>query len=111
MEIIDITRKRGDTYPVKLVITEDGSPVGDITGYTGILSVTNTKEPEDPDYVFQSIGEIADAANSKMWFPISIDDANHVGDFYYDIQITDASGYKHTVLEGKYKLKQDRTKD
>ena len=65
----DIKRKRGDTYPIKITIKENGEVIP-ITGFTGTLSVSTKKEPTEADYVFQSTGTIADEQNGKMYFPI-----------------------------------------
>lgn len=105
----DIKRKRGDTYPVKITIKENGKIIH-ITGFTGKLSVSTKQQPTAADYVFQSVGVIADEQSGKMYFPITETDANNLGDFYYDIEIMDESGYTHTPVEGKISFSQDITK-
>lgn len=104
-----IKRKRGDTKDLKLTLTQDGV-IYPLTGCTALLSVNSKKEPTTNDYLFQSIAAI-DIPTGVLTFPFTDEDVNHVGDFYYDVQITDGSGKKSTILEGKWTLKQDITKD
>lgn len=105
----DLQRKRGDTYPIKWTVTEGGKTLP-IAGYTFTLSVSTQKEPDTADYEFQLDGIITDAAAGKVVFYPTETDVDRVGDFYYDIEVVDDSGYTHTPKEGKIKFTQDITK-
>lgn len=101
-----ITRKRGDTYPIELRL---GKPIPD--GATFLLTVDPKKDPKSSSTnLFQLTGTILDQQKGYVEFPVSSSAADHVGDFYYDAQMTDESGLKYTVADGKYKLNQDITK-
>jgi len=106
----DITRKRGDTYADVINISSAGSPL-DVTGYTFLLTVDTQKAPSDTStQVYQLTGTILDAVNGQVEFAPSAVQADQVGGFYYDVQMTDGAGRKRTVLAGKYKYVQDITK-
>lgn len=106
----DITRKRGDTYADVINITSGGAPL-DVTGYTFLLTVDPEKAPVDnTNNVYQLTGTILDAANGKVEFAPDATQANQLGSFFYDVQMTDGAGRKRTILAGKYKYVQDITK-
>lgn len=108
----DITRKRGDTYADEWVIRSGttGLPV-DITGYTFALTVDSRKEPTDESTKLYTLaGVIVDAAAGRVEFAPSASQANQVGAFFYDAQMTDTAGRKRTFDAGKYKYTQDITK-
>jgi hypothetical protein len=44
-----------------------------------------------------------------VFYP-TVTNVDLVGDYYYDIEVVDDSGYKHTPVEGKIKFTQDITK-
>lgn len=104
-----ITRFRGDTNPIRLSLTSDGSPL-DVTNCSFLLTVNEGENPEDTTYqVLQSIGEIiAPASDGIVEFPI--DGTTDAGRYYYDVQMTDASGKVKTVAKGIYFIRQDITK-
>jgi hypothetical protein len=112
--MIDIVRKRGDTYPTIFVLTnkETRQPYADISdGYSFVLVV-------DPDpfpigttgNVFASTGEVLDGATARVGFPLSANDANNVGEYYYEAQMVDPSGYVRTFASGRYTFVQDLAK-
>jgi len=109
--VVNMNRKRGDTRAIVLVVQE-GSVNLDISGWTNfLLTVTTIKNPPDnTTEVFQVSGFfVSDGTDSKIAFiPPGTTD---IGTYYYDIQGTDPAGGKLTIVEGKYKLAQDRTKD
>lgn len=109
----NIERKRGDTYADEITVKskKTGQPIN-ITGYTFLLTVASVKAPVDTTTkVFQLTGTIIDAAAGRVGFAPTESQADRLGKFYYDIQMTDAAGRKRTILEGEYKFVQDITKD
>lgn len=107
-----IERNRDDTLtPEEItVIDEDSGDPKNISGMTFILSVTETEEPTTAVYLFQITGVITDAANGVVNFPLTDSDADNVGNYYYDIQLT-SGGKNDTVMKGEFIMIQDRTKD
>ena len=109
----NITRKRGDTYADELTLTSSstGLPI-DITGYSFLLTVDTRQSPDDETtQVYQVVGTILSGANGRVEFAPSAPQADHVGDYYYDVQMLDGAGRKRTIVSGKYKYTQDITKD
>lgn len=108
---MDIVRKRGDTYPIEITVLADGVAL-DVTDATFLLTVDPSKSPVDnTSNLFQLVGVITDPVAGKVLFTPSDPQADHVGKFYYDIQMIDSSTAKRTIAEGKYTLTQDITKN
>lgn len=108
----DITRKRGDTYADEFVLTSKTTrlPIN-LTGYTFLLTVDPEKAPTGTtNNLYQLSGTILDAAAGRVEFAPSATQADHVGTYYYDVQMVDGTGRKRTVVAGKYKYEQDITK-
>jgi hypothetical protein len=109
----DIERPRGDTYADVVLIKskKTGLPIN-ITGYSFLLTVDPNKAPTDASTkLFQLTGTIIDAPNGQVSFAPDVTQADHVGSYYYDVQMVDSAGKKRTILSGKYKFTQDITKD
>lgn len=108
----DITRRRGDTYGNEFQIISEttGQPL-DITGFSFLLTVDPEPDPLNSDNnVFQITGTITGAATGLVEFAPNATQADNLGAYYYDIQMTDDSGRIRTIQTGKYLLVQDITK-
>lgn len=107
---IPINRKRGDLYPEQITILNKKTGLAEnIAGKTFLLTVTTIAEPPDATTkLFQIAGIITDAANGVVEFTPTVDNADNVGDFFYDAQMV---GPKETVMSGPWNMAQDRTKD
>ena len=108
----DIKRKRGDTYGNEFqVISETtGLPI-DISGYSFVLTVDPQDDPAGSgNNVFQLTGTITDAANGLVEFAPNATQADNLGSWFYDVQMTDGSGRIRTILDGRYIVVQDITK-
>jgi len=109
----DLERKRGDTYADVFVFKNKATGVPlDLTGCSFLLTVDPTKDPVDNSAnIYQLTGTIVSpATDGRVSFAPSDLQANQLGAFFFDIQMTDASGKKRTVDSGKYKYTQDITK-
>ena len=85
----NIYRKRGDTYPVKLTVQNDAGVPQDITGKTFALTASMIENPpDDSTELFQLTGSITDAAAGEVEFPMSAEQADNVGDFFFDVEMT-----------------------
>jgi len=104
----DIKRYRGDTKDLVLILTKN-KDVFPLTGCTATMSVAETKEPTGDDYTFQSVATI-DIPLGTLTFPFTVEDADNLGDFYYDVELVDALGKISTILKAKLKFTQDITK-
>ena len=111
-----IERKRGDTLTPEevTIIDEDSGDPKDISGNTFLMTVTTIeKPPDDSTKLFQVVGVLkVDQVTYKgeVEFPLTNSDADNVGNFFYDIQLT-SGGKNDTVMEGEWIMSQDRTKD
>jgi hypothetical protein len=106
----EITRKRGDTYPIDIAVTRDGVAL-DITGCTFVLTVDPSKAPlDDTANLFQLAGVIVNGSAGTVSFTPTAGDTDHVGKFFYDVQMTDTSGAIRTIAADKFTLVQDITK-
>lgn len=106
-----ITRYRGDSAPDLFTITRDGVAVN-ITGCTFKLSVNSEKNPSSTaTQLFTVTGTITSATAGEVQFSPTTVQANQApGRYYYDVEMTDASGAIRTVVKGVYRFVQDITK-
>lgn len=103
-----IKRYRGDTKDVVLFLTKD-KVIFPLAGASAILSVSTEKSPTGNTYLFQSTA-VVDEAEGSLSFPITTENADNLGDFFYDVQLTDVSNKISTILKGKWGFEQDITK-
>lgn len=106
---MDLTRKRGDTYADEIVLQSRSTGAAiNITGCSFVLTVDPHQYPTDAAAnLFALDGTILDAAAGRVEFAPSSGQANQVGSYWYDIQMTDAVGRKRTILSGRYTFVQD----
>lgn len=109
---MNIERYRGDSYADEFRIThkEDDSAV-DLTGYSFLLTVDTRKTPTDnTTQVYQLTGVVDSPTSGVVKFSPSSAQADLVGYYYYDVQMTDPWGSSRTLVSGKYVYIQDITK-
>ena len=104
----DINRYRGDTKDLVLKLTQDKA-IFPLTDFSAVLGVNIEENPTEDNCVFKSTAAV-DAAAGTLTFPFSVEDADRVGDFYYDIQLIDGVGKTSTIRKGKMVFAQDITK-
>ena len=117
----DIEKRRGDTKDISILLKDSSGSALDVTGYTALLTINTSKtpdlsvSPEVGEEVFQAVG----APNSPgtdgiLRFDMAAFGASPyvpVANYFYDVQVTDASGEIFTPLIGAFKVKQDITKN
>lgn len=115
MSLVDLSRYRGDTYPLvyslvsKVTLTNPVSAPVDLTGWSFTLTINADIDPiDETNQLAQVVGLITDATGGVVEFPMTGTLA--VGNFYYDIQSIDESGYKKTQGKAKIAILQDITK-
>jgi hypothetical protein len=75
------------------------------------MTLNSVKDPIDgSSVVYQVSGSIVDAEGGVVQFSPSVQQADRVGFFYFDVQMTDTYGRVHTLTKGSYVYKQDITK-
>lgn len=110
----DVEWYRGDTYPLELTIkNKNTGEIVDLTGFSFILTIDLLKEPaDDVTKLFDVVGILDDdPTTGKVTFlPTSANTDLDPKIYFYDIEMTDASGNIRTIAKYKWKLKQDISK-
>lgn len=109
---MQIDRVRGDTYADEFVIknVRTGAVI-DVTGCTAVLTVNSDRNPTDASsQIFQITGILSDPEAGVVQFSPTTEQADQVGTFYYDIQLTDSDGIIRTIMKDVYSFTQDITK-
>lgn len=109
---IPFERRRGDTYADEFTIrTKRTKTPINLTGYTFLMTVDSREFPSDiSTQQFQMTGTIINAVQGRVEFAPTEEQANRVGNFFYDVQIVDGLGRKRTIAAGPYDMIQDITK-
>ncbi len=109
---INIFRRRGDTktYVIRLLTAGTTNPI-DVTGYTAKLSIHTVENPTDNTTLeFTAPGApTVTPTDGRLEFDFSLFDSVAVGEYWYDIEITDALGQLDTPILGTFTVEQDRT--
>jgi len=83
----------------------------DLTGASFILTVNEEEDPDADELAeFSLVGVVAAPLTGVVEFTLSESSADHVGRFFYDIQMTDVQGYIRTMMRGPFEMRQDITK-
>ena len=104
----DITRYRGDTKDLVFKLTQN-KEIFPLTGCSAKLSVSSEENPTTAPDQFTSVATI-NAAEGKLEFPMPPADVDLVGNYYYDVQLTDGDSKISTIRKGKLTFNQDITK-
>lgn len=108
---MSITRYRGDTNPIRGYAAINGLPL-DVTGCSFTLTVNQSKAPTtSATNRFSLTGVVVDVLTGELAFPITEEQADQLpGRYYYDIQMTDALGFKTTIALDRFVFLQDISK-
>lgn len=107
-----ITRTRGDTYAdqFKVTLKLSGQPA-DLTGCSFLMTLNSNSSPDtNTAPAYQLVGVVSDPATGIIEFAPTAEQADQVGTFYFDIQMTDANGKIRTLMLDTYTYTQDITK-
>ena len=107
-----ITRTRGDTYADQFLITDKNTqlPVN-LSGCTFKLTLSESSTPDaDTAPIYQLAGVIHDPTLGMVEFAPTPTQADQVGSFFYDVQMTDEDGAIRTLVLNSYVYTQDITK-
>lgn len=105
MALPTLTRFRGDTFPITRTLTANGAAF-DLTGATAIV-MSLSAQRTDGTILGPITGVITDALSGAVTFDITSLDLP-VGEFYWDVQVTNATGIT-TVEVGKLTIDADLT--
>lgn len=101
-------RFRGDTDPIRITIRDDSGAVVPLTTEAFQLSVSSTENPTVAPDILTVAGTITDAPNGKVSF--AIDGTQSIGNYFYDIQMTNTDSTIKTIAKNTFLIKQDITK-
>lgn len=107
--ILPIERRRGDTWDIRVTITdEDENPIS-VTGSAFQLIVDETQFPDPGSTAtrkFVLIGAIFDAPLGVVDFPVPQPAADTApGDYYYFVKMTASNGKTITVATERFSLR------
>ncbi len=107
-----IERTRGDTYAdVFTIVNMETRLPANIDGCSFKLTVDATSNPSDVStQIYQIPGNITSAGEGIVSFAPTAQQANLVGYYYYDVEMTDSYGQVFTLVKGLYAYFQDITK-
>ncbi len=108
---MQITRTRGDTYADEFVIRdkETWEPVN-LAGCQFKLTVDSMPSPTDTATMKYQLTGVVTPLEGKVLCAPTASQANLVGTYYFDLEMTDATGKVRTVVNGTYIYTQDITK-
>lgn len=99
-----ITRYRGDTYADEFTVrsktTKQPLPIGGCS-FTLTLNLKLAPTNADPN-IYVLTGEIVDSLLGRVAFAPTDQQADIVGEYFYSVRMTDASGRKRTIGVDKY---------
>ncbi len=105
-----IVRFRGDTYADSFMVVDcqTGEPV-DVAGSTFLLTVSSDKTGSD---VVEQVQGVVDGNEvGLVYFTPDEGTADHVGFYYYDVQMRDPANVIRTLISSSYVYQQDITKN
>jgi len=108
---IDFTFARGDTKTIRVTLTDSGSTPIDLTGATTKLSVHTVEEPTDlTTQLFEITGVVVAPATNGVatYTPSAAQALQTPNEYYYDIQVTLATGAVCSVAYGRWTVVADR---
>ena len=80
-----------------------------MTDFSAVLGVNVEENPTEGNCAFKATATV-DSVEGTLTFPFAAEDIDLVGDFYYNIQLTDGAVKTSTIHKGKILFAQDITK-
>ena len=106
-----INRFRGDTASLGVTVKLSTGKAYNLTGCTLQLSISKLENPATAEDVIQTTTAVIDEALAgKAHFEFANGSFDFVGDYYYDVELTDIAGKTKTIVKSTMKLTQDITK-
>jgi hypothetical protein len=105
---MDISHTRGDTFVRNLAFKDDQGAAIDLTGST--VKFTIKTNPGDASPVLQATAVVYTPATGEGVVTFTAAQmALALGNYWYDIQLTDAAGVVTTILKGGFQITFDVT--
>lgn len=106
---MQLERVRGDTSADVISISASGQPV-DLTGCTAVMTLNALRNPMNNATQIYQVQGVIRLYDSSISFSPTPEQADQVGFFYYDIQLTEPNGTIRTLVKDAYNYVQDITK-
>lgn len=106
---MQLNRTRGDTSPDVITVKAGGSAV-DLTGCSALMTLNTLRNPPDNTTEVYQVAGVISLFDSSISFSPTVEQADQVGLFYYDIQLTEANGAIRTLVKDVCVYTQDITK-
>jgi hypothetical protein len=106
---MQLNRTRGDTSADVITVSYNTLPV-DLAGCTAVMTLNTLRNPVDTTSQIYQVPGVISLFDSSISFSPTAEQANQVGFFYYDIQLTEANGAVRTLVKDAYNYVQDITK-
>jgi len=107
-----LTMYRGDDRPFLLVVKDkDTGQVADITGCSAVWTWKENKG--DASYFLQKSANLTDPEQGEAEFNIDATDTESLREeriYFWDVELTKATGKKETLCEGKIRILMDVTR-
>lgn len=99
-----IERHQGNSKRIRRQVVDSAGAAVNVTGNTFVLTVNSDNNPTDLlTQMFQVTATLENALTGLIYFLITGPNAaTAVGNYYYDIQWTDANGETETLEKGEY---------
>ena len=108
---MQIERKRGDTYADEFIVTDKRTwEPANLSGCSCSMSLDTRAAPGDSTTQVYRLTGVVKPLEGVVEFAPTATQADLVGTFYFDVQLTDATGKIRTITSGTYIYTQDRTK-
>jgi len=106
---LDLTRVRGDTFPMVFTIKDSSGAAVNISGFSFKLTVDPEKNPTSADNnLFQLTGTITDGPGGEVSFsPTALQADQPPNTYFYDIEMVDGASAIRTIAKGKFVVTQD----
>ena len=98
-----IERYRGNTASDTFQLKVKGVAIN-INGYGFLMTISKEKDPTDTgEQLYQLIGTIDSISEGKFSFaPSPVQADQELGDYFWDIEVTDSTGKTKTLEKGEY---------
>ena len=104
-----VERQRGDDHDHLFQVLDGDYAAIPLTTETFRLTINSEENPtDDTNQLYTVLGSIVEASTGKISFVLT--GTLDIGNYFFDIQMTDTAGKKRTIAKGQWNIIQDITK-
>lgn len=109
---VDMTTVRGDTKKFNISARDSDGQAFDLTGYTMTFTAKSDVDSDDAGAEIQVDAVVSSVSSGVGAFTlVPSDTAVAIGDYFYDVQISDGASNVYTLVTGTLTVTQDITLD